>query len=191
MRKLLILDLDETLIHTERMPDHMSDQFDWDFKWESSGDSSYFTKKRPYLEQFLKFAFENFDIAVWTAASEDYARNILKNIDIEESILKFFYTKENCTLRADNRYGSYSGQYYGVKNLNKLKRKGYDLNQVLILDDVRETAENNWGNLILIKPYTYGNVDTELLKLISYLETIKNTTNVRSIEKRGWSNGEN
>ena len=30
--------------------------------------------------------------------------------------------------------------------------------------------------------------DTELLKLISYLETIKNSENFRSIEKRGWSN---
>jgi RNA polymerase II subunit A small phosphatase-like protein len=189
MKKLLILDLDETLIHTEVIPDHMSDQFDWDFKMESSNGSSYYTKKRPYLDQFLKFAFENFDIAVWTAASKDYAENILKNIGIDESNLKFLYTKENCTLRADNRNGSYTGQYYGIKNLNKLKRKGYDLDQVLIVDDVLETAENNWGNLIRIKPYTYEREDTELLKLISYLEYIKNVNNVRSIEKRGWSNG--
>ena len=29
--------------------------------------------------------------------------------------------------------------------------------------------------------------DTELLKLISYLETIKDESNYRRIEKRGWS----
>lgn len=183
---LLILDLDETLIHTESIPDHMSDMFDYDFKMQSSKGSSYYSKKRPYLSQFLDYAFENFDVAVWTAAGEEYAKNVLKNIGIDESKLKFLYTKENCTIKLDYN-GSYDGQYYGVKNLQKLKKKGYDLDQVLIVDDVPATASNNYGNLILIKPFTDDSDDTELLKLISYLETIKNSSNVRNIEKRGWS----
>ena len=58
----------------------------------------------------------------------------------------------------------------------------------MIVDDVLATAQNNWGNLILIKPFTDDDSDTELLKLISYLETIKNSSNFRRIDKRGWSN---
>ena len=59
--------------------------------------------------------------------------------------------------------------------------------KVLIVDDKSETAVNNYGNLIQIKPFTDDLNDTELLKLISYLETIKDESNYRRIEKRGWS----
>jgi RNA polymerase II subunit A small phosphatase-like protein len=183
MKPLLILDIDETLIHTENVPDEYADQYDYDFKFKGNGKSLYYTKKRPYLDQFLDFAYANFDIAIWTAAGEDYAREILKNIRVLESSLKFFYTRDNCTIKLSYDYSD----YYGVKNLNKLKKKGYDLNQVLIVDDKAGTAVNNYSNLILIKPFTDDNDDTELLKLISYLQTIKDESNYRRIEKRGWS----
>jgi RNA polymerase II subunit A small phosphatase-like protein len=68
-----------------------------------------------------------------------------------------------------------------------LRKRGYDLNKVLIVDDIVETAVNNYGNLIQIKTFTDDTDDTELLKLISYLEKIKNEPNYRRIEKRGWS----
>ena len=184
MKSLLILDLDETLIHTENVPYEYTDQYDYDFKFNGRGKSLFYTKKRPYLEQFLDYAFENFDVAIWTAAGEDYAKEIIRNIGILESSLNFFYTKDKCTIKLSLDYSD----YYGVKNLNKLKKGGYDLDRVLIVDDIRETAVNNYGNLILIKPFTDNTDDTELLKLISYLQTIKDEPNYRRIEKRGWSN---
>lgn len=183
-RKLLILDLDETLIHSEYVPDSQSHLVDFDFKMDYDKGSSYLTKKRPFLDEFIKYAFENFDVAVWTAAGEQYANLVLENINVDKSKLKFLYTKENCTIKIDYVHS----QYYGVKNLNKIKKKGFDLDQVLIVDDVLNTAINNFGNLIPIKPFTDDTQDTELLKLISYLETIKDSSNVRRIEKRGWSN---
>jgi Dullard-like phosphatase family protein len=186
MKKLLILDIDETLIHTESVPDDYADMYDYDFIMSSRKGSQYYTKKRPYLDQFLTYAFTNFDVAVWTAAGEDYAKLVLSNIGVNVSDLKFLYTKENCTLKLDYELGS----YYGVKNLNKIKNK-YDLNQVLIVDDIALTAKNNYGNLIQVKSFVNDYDDTELLKLISYLETIKDVENVRSIEKRGWSNNSN
>lgn len=184
VRKLLILDLDETLIHSEYVPDSESHLVDFDFMMDYDKGSYYYTKKRPFLDKFLTYAFENFDVAVWTAAGETYANLVLQNIGVDKSNLKFFYTKENCTIKVDY----VCSQYYGVKNLQKLRKKGYDLDQVLIVDDVQKTAVNNYGNLILIKPFTDDTQDTELLKLISYLETIKDSSNVRRIEKRGWSN---
>lgn len=184
MKPLLILDLDETLIHTENVPDEYAAQYDYDFKFDGRGESPFYTKKRPYLEQFLDSAFENFDVAIWTAAGQDYAKEIVRNIGIPESSLNFFYTKDRCTVKYSLDYSN----YYGVKNLNKLKKGGYDLDRILIVDDIRETAINNYGNLILIKPFTDNTDDTELLKLISYLQTIKDEPNYRRIEKRGWSN---
>jgi len=185
MKKLLILDLDETLIHTEKFPVDYLESGTYDFKLEIPNKSyEYFTIKRPFLKEFLNYVFDNFDVAVWTAAGKDYAKNVLINIGIDESKLKFFYTEENCTIKLNYE----SGDYYGVKNLNKLKNKGFDLKDVLIVDDVQDTAVNNYGNLILIKKFITNREDTELLKLISYLEKMKNVDNVRDIEKRGWSN---
>ncbi len=183
MKSLIILDLDETLIHTESVPLEYEMHYDFDFKFKGNGKSFYYTKKRPYLEQFLNYVLDNFEVAVWTAAGEEYAVEILKGINLDKSKLKFFYTQDNCTIKLSYDYSD----YYGVKNLNKLKKKGYDLDKVLIVDDKSETAVNNYGNLIQIKPFTDDLNDTELLKLISYLETIKDEPNYRRIEKRGWS----
>lgn len=183
MKPLIILDLDETLIHTESVPLEYETHYDFDFKFKGNGKSFYYTKKRPYLEQFLNYVLDKFEVAVWTAAGEEYAVEILKGINLDTSKLKFFYTQDNCTIKLSFDYSD----YYGVKNLNKLKKKGYDLDRVLIIDDKSETAVNNYGNLIQIKPFTDDLDDTELLKLISYLETIKDESNYRRIEKRGWS----
>lgn len=191
--KLLILDLDETLIHTERFEKDYLDEGSYDFKFSVTNPMyEYFTLKRPYLNEFLDYAFSNFKVAVWTAASKDYAKTIIDNIGIDSNKLEFLYTEENCTIKVkyDGCYGIYSvvgdGTYYGEKNLNKIRSK-YNLKDVLIVDDIPETASNNYGNLIRINPFTSSPNDTELLKLISYLETIKDSDNFRSIEKRGWS----
>jgi RNA polymerase II subunit A small phosphatase-like protein len=184
MKPLLILDIDETLIHTDTAPLEYEKHLNFDFKFKGNNSKSlYYTKKRPYLDEFLNYSFENFDIAIWTAAGAEYAEEILKGIGLDKSKLKFFYTQENCTLKLSLDYSN----YFGVKNLQKLKKKGYDLNKVLIVDDIAETAVNNYGNLIQIKAFTDDPDDIELLKLISYLEKIKNEPNYRRIEKRGWS----
>lgn len=46
-----------------------------------------------------------------------------------------------------------------------------------LVDDVEKTSSNNAENLILIKPYFYGK-NNELLKLIKYLEKIKNVNRI-------------
>jgi TFIIF-interacting CTD phosphatase-like protein len=196
-RGLILLDLDETLIHSEEFPRLAPSMKDFDFKVSFESDNSfwYMTKKRPFLKEFLEFLFTNFDVGIWTASGEDYALKIIENIGIEKSKLKCFYTKENCSLRLDYE----TNRYYGLKNLQKLKKKGWaksytnrtgkirELNKVLIVDDISETAINNRDNLVLIKPFYFDDKDTELLKLISYLEKIKDESNYRRIDKRNWN----
>lgn len=179
MQSLLILDLDETLIHTV-----VNKPSKYDFEIDT-GNGYYFVTKRPFLSQFLKYTQENFDLAVWTASGKSYASSVLKNIGIDSNKLDFFYTQENCTIKFN--HDTYD--YYGVKTLSKIRSK-FNLNRVLIIDDIELTAVNNYGNLIHIKSFTGDNTDNELLKLISYLETIKDAKNFRNIEKRGWSNNQ-
>lgn len=175
---LLILDLDETLIHSS-----MDEPDWWDFTFQK-GDQIFYTQRRPFLKEFLSNVKINFDLAIWTAASYDYAHEIVKNIGLDEDDLIFFYHKEMCTLRYD-----YDMQnYYGIKKLEKIK-PFRPLERVLIVDDIMETAHHNYGNLIRIKPFNGDRDDVELLKLISYLERIKDEPNFRRIEKRGWDYG--
>jgi RNA polymerase II subunit A small phosphatase-like protein len=91
-----------------------------------------------------------------------------------------------------NEWGYYdmdsSGYYEYTKKLHKLKRKGYKLEQILIVDDTPAKLAFNYGNAIHIKPFTGSPIDSELLRLMQYLPTLKDIPNVRSIEKRGWWN---
>ncbi len=70
MEKLLvILDLDETLIHANPIA---LERQDWDFEYES-----YKVYKRPFLDEFLKELPKHFKVAVWSSASDDYVQYIV------------------------------------------------------------------------------------------------------------------
>ena len=192
MKSLLVLDIDETLIHCEEFPKDYFEEGEYHFKIDFGEDDpkAYFGNERPFLKEFLDYAFKNFDVAIWTASTEDYATIVLESIGVDINKLVFFYTRENCGMRLDYE----TGHYYGIKNLSKLRKKGTikrkygrELDRVLIVDDIEKTAINNFGNLIQIEPFIYNSNDVELLKLISYLEKIKNEPNYRSINKRGWN----
>jgi RNA polymerase II subunit A small phosphatase-like protein len=192
MKKLLILDMDETLLHTECFRDiDYLEEGSYDFKFPLGGggwsndEHWYFTLKRPFLDEFMKYVFDNFKVAIWTAGGSDYASEAISRAGIDKNKLEFFWTSERCTMKYDFE----TGFRYGVKNLEKVhKSLGWDLNNVLIVDDVQKTAINNYGNLIHIKEFCNDRSDIELKKLMNYLDKIKDSNNFRSIEKRGWSN---
>jgi len=185
--KLLILDLDECLFHSV----HKSQlsEMSYDFYKDSFDvlNGMYRTMLRPNLDKFLKYAFDNFDVAVWTAAGEDYAKFILDKIGIDMTKLEFFYSEKNCSPKYEYGDGWGMGHFAYYKNISKLKKKGYDMNKVLMVDDKPQYIDS-YGNVIRIKPFYGDSNDQELVKLINYLDKIKNESNYRSIEKRGWDN---
>ena len=185
--RLLILDLDECLFHSVHKT--KVSEMSYDFYKGSFDvlDGMYRTMFRPSLHIFLKYAFSNFNVAIWTAAGEDYANDIVDKMGIDKSKLMFFYTERNCTPKYEYD-GSGKGSHISYyKNISKLKKKGYDMNQVLMVDDKPQYIDS-YGNVIRIKPFLGDSNDQELLKLMKYLDTIKDKTNYRRIEKRGWDN---
>jgi len=172
-RKLLILDLDETLIFSDTQSLERREDFKID---------GYYVYKRPNLNPFLKFCFFNFDVAVWTSSSSDYANLVIKNIFPEPTKLKFMWSRERCTQRLNRNIA----KYYWIKDLKKVKRLGYDLGSVIMIDDSLEKLERNYGNHILLTPYYGEKDDDELGILETYLLTLIDVLNVRKIEKRGW-----
>lgn len=73
-----------------------------------------------------------------------------------------------------------------VKNLQKLKRRGYRLEQIIMLDDTPKKLRRNYGNLVRINMFEGDMQDRELKHVMLYLQELKLAENIRKIEKRGW-----
>jgi TFIIF-interacting CTD phosphatase-like protein len=117
--KLLILDLDETLIYSietplARKPDFLVEP--------------YFIYKRPNLDNFIATCFEWFDVAVWTSSGAEYATAIVAAIFPNPQLLKFVWTSERCSIAVNYNHDLIDGHYptyYARKPLKKVKRQGY------------------------------------------------------------------
>jgi len=83
-------------------------------------------------------------------------------------------------------YDSELQEYYWRKVLKKVRRKGYDLNQVIAIDDSPKGYRDNYGNVIEISPFEGQDDDTELKDLLVYLDYLRPVENVRKLEKRKW-----
>ncbi len=136
-KMILILDLDQTIIHTSltKVP--------YNLKF-SLNHITYYTKYRPYLKSFLKKINKLFEIHVYTMGSREYADKVCQGIDPGN----FFF---------GGRIVSRN------ENFNELTKKISRIScihdNVIILDD-RIDVWNNIPNLILVRPfYYYNNID--------------------------------
>ena len=170
---LLILDLDETLIFGTETPlsrpaDLRVDVF-----------AIYY---RPHLAEFIARVRPAYQLAVWTSATASYAAPIVRSIFPPDLPLAFVWSRERCTWRRNLE----TQEEYWVKNLRKVKRLGYYLDRVLMVDDEAHKLERNYGNHIAIAPYTGAADDEELPWLAEYLIRVADSPNLRALEKRHW-----
>jgi carboxy-terminal domain RNA polymerase II polypeptide A small phosphatase len=179
-QKLLILDLDKTLIYAtetklERPPN---------FTLFESTEQPYFVYKRPHLETFLEFCFANFEVAIWTSSSEEYAKGIVDNILTSSQKPVFVWSRSRCTYRRSLE----TYEYEWLKNLTKVKRHAYKLENVIMVDDTPAKLAKNYGNLVPVKSFEGNPLDDELSLLSRFLEKLKMVENIRKVEKRYWRN---
>lgn len=174
-KKLLILDLDETLVYaTEEKLERQEDFIV----------GEYFVYKRPHLQEFIEFCVENFDIAVWTSSTHNYATKIVEEIFPNPNDLKFFWSRLRCTFRYDEELQ----ENYFEKMMSKVRKRKYDLAKIIVVDDSPEKWRNSYGNLVRVKPFFGDTEDNELQKLMVYLQRLRDAGNIRKIEKRMWQN---
>jgi len=170
--KLLILDLDETLVHTTC--EHLGRAPDFEVL-------SFPVYKRPGLDRFLTTCVAWFELAVWTSAVDVYASPMVANIFPDPTSLTFVWTRERCTARPDPS----TGQICFLKDLNKVESQGYRIEKVLIVDDTPATARLNPDNVIPISKYTGSSTDEEFDALLVLLEMLGSKDDVRTVAKRG------
>lgn len=164
--KLLVLDLDETLIHSTESPLSRTPDFTVD---------PYFVYTRPHLDTFVRTCLAWFETGVWTSATEDYARQVVARIFPDPSVLSFVRSSDaqKTTTQA-------------VKNLSELEKKGYPLEKIVVVDDSPLKHIYHQGNLVCVKEYRGDPADRELPRLTRFLEILGDAPDVRSVDKRFW-----
>ena len=170
--KLLVLDLDETLVHATETPLAHPEDFRV---------GPYHVYLRPHLADFLQQVFAHFEVGVWTASGETYAGEIVSRIFPQDK-LAFIWSSARCTMTRD----WVTGGYQTIKNLQKLKSRGYPLASIIAVDDTPAKYARSYGNLVTVREFLGERDDAELPLLARYLATLADVPNVRSVEKRRW-----
>ena len=171
---LLILDLDETLAPAAEAP--LSREHDFKV-------GSYFVYQRPHLKEFLVACSACFRLAIWSTGTEAFVASVAERIRPPTVEFAFVWGRSRCV----QRYDPEKFEYYHVKDLKKIRRLGYRLERVLIVDDTPLKVQRHFGNAVYMLPFHGDAKDDSLPRLTRYLISLHEVTNVRSLEKRGWS----
>ena len=165
-KKKLILDLDETLVHSGFNP--FTRQSDISLQINIDGKNHTINiLKRPYVDEFLQEISNYFEIYVFTASMEEYASPVIDLID-KNNIVKDKFFRQDCIFN--------NGLY--IKDLFKVTN---DLRNVIIIDNNPSSYATNEDNGIPIKTWYDDLNDNELQKLIPLLKYLSNVNDVRNI----------
>lgn len=167
-RKKLVIDLDETLIHSQFEP-CLSD-----LQVPMTMDGVQYTAYvhvRPGCAEFLKKAVSLCDTVIWTASLECYAGPVIDEIERLAGISRLpRMFRESCKQCDD-------GGYY--KDLRSCLEKGEtSIAHVAILDNTPAVARFNPSNLINIASWYDDRSDRALLDLIPLIERMAAADNV-------------
>ncbi|WP_083411829.1 HAD family hydrolase [Janthinobacterium sp. 1_2014MBL_MicDiv] len=155
-RKLLIFDLDETLVHASPMAlPHAADLLY----------PPYFVYQRPFIEELLDATRALYDFAVWSSASRNYVDAVVGQVFGVQNELKFAWAVERCVQRVD----VVANSYVYIKDLRKVQGQGYAVEHITMLDDSPEKIARQPRNHLRISPYLGQSDDRALLGIIDDL----------------------
>eukprot|EP01112_Ceratiomyxa_fruticulosa_P007870 TRINITY_DN2048_c0_g2_i1.p1 TRINITY_DN2048_c0_g2~~TRINITY_DN2048_c0_g2_i1.p1 ORF type:complete len:294 (-),score=66.49 TRINITY_DN2048_c0_g2_i1:226-1107(-) len=166
-KKTLILDLDETLVHSTIKPVstyHMT----VDVVLEGV-QCTFFVIKRPHVDSFLQQVAEWYECVVFTASMKQYADPLLDQLDPKRSLFKGRLFRDSCLYKE----GSF------IKDLTLI---GQDLTSTIIIDNSPIAYSHNRENALPIDNWLGDNPsDQSLLNLLPFLDALRFTQDVRSI----------
>ena len=168
-KKLLLIDLDETLIHSEfRTKEHyktlklftkISKCLTKTFSY-SDGNYVYYIEVyfRPHLKEFLDEVSKYFDLAIFTAASKGYADTILDFIDPNNELFQFRLYRDACIPIQQKLY---------IKDLRIIKN--YDPMNVILMDNSLYSFMNQPSNGMLVNSFYTNHKDNQLISAKNFL----------------------
>ncbi|XP_044945960.1 CTD small phosphatase-like protein 2 isoform X1 [Hordeum vulgare subsp. vulgare] len=163
-RTTLVLDLDETLVHSTLEPCEDSD-FTFPVRF-NLRDHTIYVRCRPYLKDFLERVASMFEIIIFTASQSIYAEQLLNVLDPKRRLFRHRVYRESCVY--------VEGNY--LKDLSVL---GRDLSRVVIVDNSPQAFGFQLDNGIPIESWFDDPNDKELLALLPFLESLVGVEDVR------------
>ena len=164
-KKTLVLDLDETLVHSTL--DGASEHSDFVFPV-SLGSVTHMVsvRQRPHLHTFLARMARHFEIVVFTASQQIYAEQLLDIVDPNGEYIRHRIYRDSCVV--------WEGNY--LKDLTVL---GRDLAHTIIVDNSPQALGFQLENGVPIKSWYDDAEDMELLRLLPFLEELAHVDDVR------------
>ena len=168
-KKTLVLDLDETLVHSGFIPfDCPSDVI---IKIELDNEiHDIHVLVRPGVKEFLEKMAKKFEIVIFTASLSKYADPLLDIID-KQGFCPFRLFREHCTL-------------INTSFVKDLKRLGRDLKDIIIVDNSPISYALNPDNGLPILSWFDDRDDRELYHLTPILEFLADVPDVREYIKK-------
>lgn len=152
----VVIDLDETLVHSSFKPVNNADFI---IPVEIDGTvHQVYVLKRPHVDEFLKRMGELFECVLFTASLSKYADPVSDLLDKWGAFRSRLF-RESCVF--------HKGNY--VKDLSRL---GRDLNKVIIIDNSPASYIFHPENAVPVASWFDDMSDTELLDLIPFFERL-------------------
>ncbi|KAG9947353.1 hypothetical protein KCU85_g5827, partial [Aureobasidium melanogenum] len=178
-KKTLIIDLDETLIHSMAKGGRMSTGHMVEVKLQGpiGGNGMvlgpqvpilYYVHERPYCHDFLRKVCKWYNLIVFTASVQEYADPVIDWVERERKYFSGRYYRQHCTFR--------NGAY--IKDLTQVEP---DLSKVMILDNSPMSYIFHEDNAIPIEGWISDPTDNDLLHLVPLLEGLQYVTDVRAL----------
>ncbi|KAH9839328.1 NIF-domain-containing protein [Rhodofomes roseus] len=164
-RKCLVLDLDETLVHSSFKSIQQADYVvpvEIEYHWHNV-----YVIKRPGVDNFLKKMGEIYEVVVFTASLSKYADPVLDKLDIHRVVTHRLF-RESCY----NHRGNY------VKDLSQLGRPIAD---TIIIDNSPASYIFHPNNAVPVSSWFNDPHDTELTDLCPFLADLGQVDDVRGV----------
>ncbi|XP_068931251.1 carboxy-terminal domain RNA polymerase II polypeptide A small phosphatase 1 isoform X1 [Petaurus breviceps papuanus] len=164
----VVIDLDETLVHSSFKPVNNADFI---IPVEIDGMvHQVYVLKRPHVDEFLQRMGELFECVLFTASLAKYADPVADLLDKWGSFRARLF-RESCVF--------HRGNY--VKDLSRL---GRDLRRVLILDNSPASYVFHPDNAVPVASWFDNMGDTELQDLLPFFERLSRVDDVYSVLKQ-------
>lgn len=171
-KNTLVLDLDETLVHSSASRSSHNPNSDHDVKLPLILDDGQrcevFVKLRPFVHDFLRSVGKMFEVVVFTASVSKYASPLISVLDPDGKYCHHRLYREHCT--------EYAGSF--VKDLTLL---GRSLNKVIIIDNSPAAYLYQPRNAIPCTTWVGDPSDNELPQFLPLLQLLSVTDDVYPI----------
>ncbi|XP_028249503.1 carboxy-terminal domain RNA polymerase II polypeptide A small phosphatase 1-like isoform X2 [Parambassis ranga] len=163
----VVIDLDETLVHSSFKPVNNADFI---IPVEIDGTvHQVYVLKRPHVDEFLKRMGEMFECVLFTASLSKYADPVSDLLDKWGAFRSRLF-RESCVF--------HKGNY--VKDLSRL---GRDLKKVIIIDNSPASYIFHPDNAVPVASWFDDMSDTELLDLIPFFERLSKVDDIYDVLK--------